>query len=345
MSNTCSAYSDIVFGMPVADTPSAVNAPRDPPSLAGRVRLRQLLLMRTIADVGNLRGAAAALQMTQPAATRLLKELEHRVGSVLFERSARGMTPTTEGRVVLARATRVLNDVDAIAEDLHHHRLGHGARTRLGVIGSFAGVLLPRALARLKQESPTTTVEIVEGAQEALIQALRSGSLDLVLGRALSESHAQDVMAELLFEERFSIVTGVSVEGRKRRFTLEKLVDEPWILPPRGVPVRVRIDSAFLAAAGRTPVDVIESASLLVNQQILHNERRFALMPDHAAAHFARRGLIARVACQLPEILGPLTLFTLHDAEPLPAAVRLFESLRYVAREAAAGETRPLAVD
>jgi DNA-binding transcriptional LysR family regulator len=327
--------------MPDLGLRSSVKTLSDPPALAGRVRLRQLLLMRTIADVGNLRGAAAALQMTQPAATRLLKEFEHRLGSVLFERSARGMTPTAEGRVVLARATRVLNDVDAIAEDLHHHRLGHGARTRIGVIASFAGVLLPRALARLKQDSPTTTVEIVEGAQDALIQALRNGSLDLVLGRALSESHAQDVQAELLFEERFAIVTGLSVAGRRRRFTLEQLVDEPWILPPRGVPVRVRIDSAFLAAAGRTPVDVIESASLFVNQQILHNERRFALMPDHAAAHFARRGLIARVACQLPEIFGPLTLFTLRDAAPLPAAVRLFDALRQVAREAAAGEMTP----
>ena len=141
------------------------------------------------------------------------------------------------------------------------------------------------------------------------------------------------------------IVTGVSVEGRKRRFTLQQLVDEPWILPPRGVPVRVRIDSAFLAAAGRTPADVIESASLLVNQQILDNERRFALMPDHAAGHYARRGLVARVNCTLPEIFGPLTLFTLQDAKPMPAALMLLEALRQVAPEAVAGDAAPQARD
>ena len=345
MSNAYFEPVDIFFGMAVPATASTSRTPRVNPALAGRVRLRQLLLLKTIADVGNLRRAASLLQMTQPAATRLLKELEHRLGSVLFDRSPQGMTPTGEGRVVLARAARVLHDVDAIAEDLQHHRLGNGARTRIGVIGSFAGVLLPKALSRLKQDSATTTVEIVEGAQDALIQALRTGSLDLVLGRALSESHADDIQAELLFEERFTIVTGVSVEGRKRRFTLQQLVDEPWILPPRGVPVRVRIDSAFLAAAGRTPADVIESASLLVNQQILDNERRFALMPDHAAGHYARRGLVARVNFTLPEIFGPLTLFTLQDAKPMPAALMLLEALRQVAPEAVAGDAAPQARD
>ncbi|MGA1318851.1 MAG: LysR family transcriptional regulator, partial [Rubrivivax sp.] len=83
------------------------------PALAGRLRLRQLLLLRTVAEVGNLRRAAALLQMTQPAATRLLQELEHRLGGALFDRSSRGMTLTAEGQVALARAMRALHDVDA----------------------------------------------------------------------------------------------------------------------------------------------------------------------------------------------------------------------------------------
>ena len=305
------------------------------PALTGRVRLRQLLLLRTVAELGNLRRAAALLQMTQPAATRLLKELESRLGCALFERTSRGMTPTPAGRVALARATRVLHDVDAIADDLRQYHLGHGARARIGVIGSMGGVLLPRALARFKRSSPTTTIEIVEGAQESLVQSLRAASLDFVIGRAPNDAHGHDIQAELLLEERFTIVTGLSVEGRKPRFTLRELVDEPWILPPRGVPVRVRIDTAFLAAAGRVPGDVIESASLFVSQQILHNDRRFALMPEHVAAHFARRGLLARVACPVPDIRGPLSLFTLRDTAPLPAVRLLLESLRAVAAEVA----------
>lgn len=303
------------------------------PALAGRLRLRQLLLLRTVAEVGNLRRAAALLQMTQPAATRLLQELEHRLGGALFERSSRGMTLTAEGQVALARAMRALHDVDAIADDLAQHRLGHGLRVRIGVPASIAGVLLPRALSRFKQCSPTTTVEIVEGAQDALMQALRAGALDLVLGRALVEAHAGYVQPELLLEERFTIVTGIAVDGRRPRFSLRQLVDEPWILPPRGVPVRMGIDTAFLAAAGRLPMDVIECASLLVIQQMLLSERRFAMMPEHVAAHYARRGLVARVSCAMPDIRGPLSLFTLHDAALLPAAKLLQESLRAVAGE------------
>ncbi len=304
---------------------------RTVPALAGRLRLRQLLLLRTVAEVGNLRRAAAMLQMTQPAATRLLQELEHRLGGALFDRSSRGMTLTAEGQLALARAMRALHDVDAIADDLAQHRLGHGLRVRVGVPASIAGVLLPRALSRFKQSSPTTTVEIVEGSQDALMQALRAGALDLVLGRALVEAHAGYVQPELLLEERFTIVTGIAVEGRRPRFTLRQLVDEPWILPPRGVPVRMGINMAFLAAAGRLPMDVIECASLLVIQQMVLSERRFAMMPEQVAAHYARSGLVARVSCTLPDIRGPLSLFTLRDAALLPAARLLQESLRIVA--------------
>lgn len=318
-----------------ADTgPETDVGPRAAPALTGRIRLRQLLLLRTVAEVGNLRRAAALLQMTQPAATRLLRELEDRLGSPLFERSSRGMTLTAEGHVALARATRALHDIDAIADDLQQHRQGQGSRTRIGVPGSIAGVLLPRAVTRFKRSLPTTTVEIVEGTQEALLQALRSGSLDMVIGRAPTELHASDVRAELLLEERFAIVTGPWGQGRKPRFALEDLVDQPWILPPRGVPVRVRIETAFLAATGRTPVDVIESASLHVSQQLLQQERRFALMPEHLAAHHARRGLIARVSCPIPDIHGPLTLFTLRDTALLPAARLMLAALQAVVTEA-----------
>lgn len=336
MSNHEMASADMSSDKALDAQPQVPVTRRATPALAGRLRLRQLLLLSTVAEVGNLRRAAAMLQMTQPAATRLLQELEHRLGGPLFERSSRGMTLTPEGHVALARARRALHDVDAIADDLVQHRLGHGLRVRIGVPASIAGVLLPRALSRFKQSSPTTTVEIVEGAQDALMQSLRAGGLDLVLGRALVEAHAGYVHPELLLEERFSIVTGIAVEGRRPRFTLRQLVDEPWILPPRGVPVRMGIDTAFLAAAGRLPMDVIECASLLVIQQMLLSERRFAMMPEHVAAHYARRGLVARVSCALPDIRGPLSLFTLHDAALLPAARLLQEALRAVAGELSA---------
>ncbi len=78
---------------------------------------------------------------------------------------------------------------------------------------------------------------------------------------------------------------------------------------------------------------MIESASLLVNQQLLDEGGRFALMPEHVATHYARRGLVAPVACDLPDIHGPLALVTLSERRLLPAAASFLDGLRQVVSE------------
>lgn len=314
--------------------PRPPERPRDSEvPLAARVKLRQLALATAIGETRNLRLAAQRLGTTQPAATRLLQDLEWALGTKLFERSPRGMSPTAEGAAALAHMTRALNDIDAIRAELDALGAGASGRVRVGVLGSIATLILPRSISRLKAGSPHTTVEITEGTHDVLVAGLRSGELDAVLGRTLTDVRAADLRFELLLEERFAVVTGVGQRGLRSRRGLATLVDAPWILPPQGVPARQRLDAAFLAAAGRVPRDVIESASILVNQQLLDEGGRYALMPEHVAAHYARRGLVARVACDLPDIYGPLALVTLRERRLLPAAAGFLDGLRQVVAE------------
>lgn len=301
--------------------------------LAARVKMRQLALATAIGETRNLRLAAQRLGTTQPAATRLLQDLEWALGARLFERSPRGMTPTAEGAAALAHMARALNDIDAIRTELDALGAGASGRVRVGVLGSIATLILPRSISRLKALAPHTTVEITEGTHDVLVAGLRLGELDAVLGRTLTDVRAADLRFELLLEERFAVVTGVGQRGWRSRRSLATLVDAPWILPPQGVPARQRLDAAFLAAAGRVPRDVIESASLLVNQQLLDEGGRFALMPEHVATHYARRGLVAPVACDLPDIHGPLALVTLSERRLLPAAASFLDGLRQVVSE------------
>jgi DNA-binding transcriptional LysR family regulator len=196
----------------------------------------------------------------------------------------------------------------------------------------MAALLLPRSITALKARAPNVTVEIIEGTHDVLLAGLRSGELDVAVIRTSTELQASDLRFELLFTERFLVVTDSRQRFRTKVMDLAQLVDRPWILPPHGVPVRQRLDAAFMASAGRVPMDVIESASILVNQQLLDEGGRFALMPENVAHHYGKLGLVSIVKVSLPEISGQLTLAGLADRVPMPVVSDFLEDLRTVAR-------------
>jgi DNA-binding transcriptional LysR family regulator len=293
-----------------------------------RIKLRQLALVDAVAATRNLRRAAQSLNLTQPAASRLLQELETMLRVQLFERSRRGMAPTRYGEAVLRHARRVLADLGALQSEIDGVRHGETGRLRIGVLGSTAAMLLPPAIARLKADHPRAIVEIHEAGHDALVAGLRSGALDLVIARTLSDTSDPDLAFQLLFEERFVVVSGTQRRPARRAVGLDQLVDEPWILPPRHVPARQRLDAAFLAAAGRTPTDIIECAVAALNQTLLQTRPMLALMPDRLAAEYARHRLVHRVPVTLPDIRGPVALVMLADRPPLPLVARFLDCLR-----------------
>ena len=301
-------------------------------ALAARIKSRQMVLALSIAESNSLRQAAERLHMTQPGATRMLQDLERILKVNLFERTPRGMKPTSAGEVVLAHLRRAASDLNAIQDDLVVLQSGISGRVRIGVIGSMAALLLPRSITALKARAPNVTVEIIEGTHDVLLAGLRSGELDVAVIRTSTELQASDLRFELLFTERFLVVTDSRQRFRTKVMDLAQLVDRPWILPPHGVPVRQRLDAAFMASAGRVPMDVIESASILVNQQLLDEGGRFALMPENVARHYEKLELVNIVKVSLPEISGQLTLVGLADRVLMPVVSDFLEDMRTVAR-------------
>ncbi len=133
-----------------------------------------------VAERGTLTAAAAALGYTQSAVSRQIAALERAAGTPLLERRHDGVRLTPAGRVVLRRAATVVDQVDAAARELAGLPAEPGT-VRLGWFISAGAVLLPRALAALRDTHPAITVTTREGTTPALVRALRAGTLDLAL--------------------------------------------------------------------------------------------------------------------------------------------------------------------
>ncbi|MER5519592.1 LysR family transcriptional regulator [Streptomyces sp. NPDC002763] len=144
------------------------------------VSLTALRVFRAVAEQGTFTAAAATLGYTQSAVSRQIASIERAAGAELLERRRDGVRLTAAGRVVMRRATVVLDEIGATARELSG--LPEGAGTvRLGWFPTAGAVLVPRALTALRRTDPALLVIGREGTTPALVRALRAGSLDLAL--------------------------------------------------------------------------------------------------------------------------------------------------------------------
>ncbi|MFF8432100.1 LysR family transcriptional regulator [Streptomyces sp. NPDC016566] len=144
------------------------------------VSLTALRVFRAVAEQGTFTAAAASLGYTQSAVSRQMASIERAAGAELLERRRDGVRLTAAGRVVMRRATVVLDEIDAAARELSGLP-GQAGTVRLGWFPSAGAVLVPRALATLRRTDPGLNVVGREGGTPALVRALRAGSLDLAL--------------------------------------------------------------------------------------------------------------------------------------------------------------------
>lgn len=142
--------------------------------------LTALRVFREVAERGTLTAAATALGYTQSAVSRQIAALERAAGTPLLERHHHGVKLTGAGRIVLRRATTVIDQIDATARELAGLPDERGT-VRPGWFASAGAWLVPRALAALHRTHPAVTVVTREGGTPALVRALRAGTLDLAL--------------------------------------------------------------------------------------------------------------------------------------------------------------------
>jgi DNA-binding transcriptional LysR family regulator len=140
-----------------------------------------LEVFREVARRGSLTAAASALGYTQSAVSRQIAALERDTGTRLFDRLARGMRLTDEGRCLLGHAHAVLERLDAARGDLTALRTLDAGRLRLGAFDTAEAALLPRALAAFRAEHPRVVLSLAQANTPELLAALSAGELDLAI--------------------------------------------------------------------------------------------------------------------------------------------------------------------
>jgi DNA-binding transcriptional LysR family regulator len=231
--------------------------------------------------------AAQAAGMTQPAASKLLAELETAVGQALFHRHPRGVQANAMGAVLIRLARMVLSDVRKAAEELTALRAGSQVRLAIGSVLSPAVRLLPQALLQLAQQQPQLAVSVETDTSRPMLQKLLAGQLDVVIGRLLDPEHAQDVNFVPLADEPHALFARLGHPLLQiKSITSANVLEFPWIMPPKASILRERIESIFLQRGHAPPRCSLETTSLPLTMRLLHESDALVALPPEVVAPY-----------------------------------------------------------
>lgn len=234
--------------------------------LISRLRFSQLQLLVHVNETGSLRAAASVVNLTQPALSRSLKELEEAFGFAVFDRTRNGLVATNEGAIVIKGATLLLEELDHIRNDALQAR--EAATTlRIGALPFLCQSYLPQVLAELTKGNVPPRVELREGGVVSLLKSLEQGQLDVILSGDPDVHHMlRGYKYESLFRAEFLVLAQAGSRlVRRRAVNWRELATERWVLPARGAIMRRTIDDWFMRNGMLPPKPVLESETPAAN--------------------------------------------------------------------------------
>jgi len=281
------------------------------------MELRHLRSFVAVADSGSISLAARRLNVTQPALSRQIQDLERDMGVRLFDRIGRRVILTGDGGDLLGRTRRVLADVDALQGRAQALGGGEGGILRIGAPPQFIESALPEVLAAYRRARPGVEVQLVEDGANPLLRRVQHGELHLAVGVLRGEEGFQ---SRLLYPLRV-----LAVMSRRHRFAGRKslgvtdLANETILMLAKGFQTRELFEEACQAAQ-LEPHVLLESRSPQSLVALAQAGLGVAIVPSVVKLDLSRIALAGLV----------------HDGRPLGRWARVaWDSRRYLPSYAA----------
>lgn len=275
-------------------------------AFCGWARYKHLVLIDTLARTRNMHATASLMNLSQPALSKMLKDIESQFGFSLFDRLPRSMPPTDLGLHVVHYARETLANSQQFLEQINRLRDGGHGLIRVGGIFAATACVLPQAIAAIKAKRPLVSVKVFEQSSDHLLSMLEHDKLDVVIGRFTEKRFREFFDFQPLEPEPYSLVVNCSHPlTQLNSIPLTELGNWPWVLYPVGTPIRDRLEHAFRVAGISTPVDCVETISMPMFLQLLQSAPMIAMLPRVMVTGQLARG-------HLKELRSPLYLSALE---------------------------------
>ena len=308
--------------------------PTPPWFVRARLKTRQLMLLIAIEEQGNIHRAAEVLNMSQPAASKLLKDLEDLIGVALFERLPRGMRPTWYGESMIRHARIALSRLNEAGAEIEALKAGHAGSVAVGAIAGPAMTLLPPALARINQQHPDLRVSVLVESSDVLLEHLAQNRIDLMIGRLFARHDKRNLHYEPLAEEEVCAIARPDHPLLAlKRPTLQALAQASWVVPPEGSVLRHLFELMFQNAGLDVPRRVIGTAALVLLPRLLRDSDHLAVVQVDVVRYYAEHGIVTIVPVELSCRMDSFGFITRTDWLLSPGAQTVLAAMKDAAKE------------
>lgn len=293
-----------------------------------RVKLRHIETFVEVARQRSVGKAAQALHVSQPAVTKTMRELEDELGVALHEREGRGIRLTGQGERFLRHASASIaalrQGVDSVAvqrDDV--------APVRIGALPTVASLIMPEAMRIFLEGNPEGRARIVTGDNRAILEQLRLGELDIVVGRLAT----LELMIGLSFEHLYSEVVRLVVRpGHPLVGThgsiFEKLAEYLVLLPTPSSIIRPYVDRLLVANGVHGLPRQIETVSDTFARAFMRDNDAVWVISSGVVASDVADGRLVALPVDTTDTQGPVGLTMRADAPVMPTAATMLRAIR-----------------
>ncbi len=275
-------------------------------------RLRQLQLILSVADLGSTHHAAKACAISQPVVTKSIQEFEELLGLVLFERHAKGMRLTPDGKEIISRVRNVMDAITHLAQAATARKSTESSFVRLAGVAAGINGLLVSALPSFSEIHPQIQTHVVEIEGGQIDEFLQNSDIDLVVCREPSNVPAGWYFTPMMEDEHALFAcAGHPLAGK--RLKIPDLGNQKWLTPPSNVPA---IDTFnHLMTLVKTPKYCqIASRNPALVREALKKTMALAITPESLFKADVEAGVIVKLNFKLNVAISPIGVLSRDKA-------------------------------
>ena len=296
-----------------------------------RIKFRHLQTFVEVARQRSVMKAAGLLHVSQPAVTKTIRELEEVLGVSVVERDGRGIKITRYGEVFLKHAGAALTALRQGFDSVSQALSGDAAPIRIGALPTVSTRIMPNAMRLFLDEGTGARIKIVTGENAVLLEQLRVGDLDLVVGRLAASEKMTGFSFEHLYSEKVVFCVRAKHPLLSAVSAFVGLDTYPVLMPTRASIIRPFVDRFLITNGIAGLPNQIETVSDAFGRAFVRESDAIWIISEGVVAADITEGTLAALPIDTSETKGPVGLTMRTDATPsMPLAI-LMQTIREVA--------------
>ena len=304
-----------------------------------RMKLQDLHVLMTVVQAGTMGKAAERLNITQPAISRSIAELEHALGVRLLDRHRRGVEPTEYGRALLDGGTAAFDDLRQAVKNIEFLADPTAGSVRIGCNPFLTATFVSAVVDRFSRRYPRVVIDVAATETDMLRRDLHERNVDFLIARKFGPFADDQLGFEMLYDDSFVVVAGAKNPWvRRRRVELADLANEPWALPRPTTALGSVFSEAFRASGLDYPRTTVFAGHAELRVNLLATGRFFTIFSTSVLRFPTERTRLKVLSIDLPLPHVPVGIVTLKNRTLSPVAKLFIDHARDVARPLAKGK-------